>query len=315
MSDSGLPVLCLLGPTASGKTGLAVELRQRYPIDIVSVDSALVYKRMDIGTAKPDAQTLSDAPHALIDLIEPWESYSVSRFVDDANAEIRKSHSAGRIPVLAGGTMLYFDALWNGLSKLPPSTPEVRKKLQEQMAEFGVPAMHDRLAQVDEASAARLNPQDPQRVLRALEVYELTGIPLSQQQNRQPPESHFDFLSIGLWPPERSILHTRIEQRFHEMLSLGFEQEVTTLRQDQRMHVNLPAMRCVGYRQMWAYLDGEYSFDEMVNRGVAATRQLAKRQLTWMRKMQKLELFDIGLEAEQLVSMRPFVEWAAAHRI
>ena len=315
MSDNGLPVLCVLGPTASGKTGLAVELRQRYPVDIVSVDSALVYKGMDIGTAKPDTDTLQVAPHALIDLIEPWESYSVSRFLHDANDEIRASHKAGRIPVLAGGTMLYFDALWNGLSDLPPASPELRRELESQAAEFGMQTLHEQLVEVDKISAARISPNDPQRLLRALEVYELTGVPLSQQQKRKPLEYNYDFLNIGLFPQDRSILHDRIAQRFHEMLTMGFESEVAVLKLDERISASHPAMRCVGYRQMWAYLDGDFSFDEMINRGVAATRQLAKRQLTWMRKMENIELFDIGLNAEKLVSKACFIKWASRHSI
>ncbi len=308
-------MLCLLGPTASGKTGLAVELRQRYNVDIISVDSALVYKRMDIGTAKPDAQTLQDAPHALINLIEPWESYSVSTFLEDVNDAIDRSHRAGRIPVLAGGTMLYFNALWNGLSKLPPSQPAIREKLEQQAADLGLQQLHDQLASVDSVSASRINRNDPQRVLRALEVFEITGEPLSTLQNHRSSSGNYDFLNIGLFPQDRALLHSRIELRFHQMLEAGFEAEVKHLLADPRMSHDVPAMRCVGYRQMLAYLDGAYGYDEMISRGVAATRQLAKRQLTWMRKMPDLQLFDITIDIDQMLSAECVISWAVKHRL
>jgi tRNA dimethylallyltransferase len=315
MTEKKPPVLCLLGPTASGKTGLAVALRERYNVDIISVDSALVYKRMDIGTAKPDAETLRVAPHALVNLIEPWESYSVSRFTDDVTNEIMTSVNSGRLPVLAGGTMLYFNALWNGLSALPPSQPAVREKLEQQAAQSGLPSLHAKLAAVDPESAGRINQNDPQRLLRALEVFEITGVPLSSLQNHRSTPGEFDFLNIGLFPQDRSLLHSRIEQRFHEMLESGFENEVRNLLSDSRISAASPAMRCVGYRQMLAYLDGTVSYDEMVLRGIAATRQLAKRQMTWMRKMPDLHLFDITVDIEALLSSDCFTRWAARHQL
>jgi len=287
-----LGVVCLLGPTASGKTDGAIALLERYGMPIISVDSAQVYRQMDIGTAKPDAETLRRAPHALIDLIEPWESYSVARFLDDVNTEIAKVHAAKKIPVLAGGTMLYFRSLWDGLSDLPTTEPAVREKLALEAQEQGLAALHEKLQQIDPASAARIHVNDPQRILRALEVYEMTGKSLSDLQGSRAPQQQYNFYNIGLFPEDRKALHDRIAARFMQMLELGFEAEVHRLMQLPELHFDLPSMRCVGYRQMWQYLEGECSEAQMIDRATAATRQLAKRQLTWMRSMENCHFVD-----------------------
>lgn len=310
-SPAAGPVLCVLGPTASGKTGLAVELREQFGFELVSVDSALVYKRMDIGTAKPDAATLRRAPHALIDLIEPWEAYSVSRFLHDANSEIQRVHAAGGVPLLVGGTMMYFHALWHGLSELPPSEPAIRLQLERELTEAGLSAMYSRLQQTDPQSASRIDPNDPQRILRALEVFEVSGKPMSQLQNQRArnTEGEYDFHSIGLFPQDRAQLHANIKQRFDLMLEEGFIEEVRNLLNEPNMHMELPSMRCVGYRQACGYLQGQYSLDELSEKAVAATRQLAKRQLTWMRKMNNVACLDIPVSVTNLITDKRFVQW------
>lgn len=306
-------VLCILGPTASGKTGLAVELCREGRYEIISVDSALVYKRMNIGTAKPDAETLRIAPHALINLIEPWESYSVARFLSDVDQEIKRIAQAGRVPVLVGGTMLYFNALWKGLSSLPESVPATREKIQQEAESKGWSQMHQRLAVIDPLSAAKIHPNDPQRILRALEVFELSGTPLSELQNHRSLNEEYDFFNIGLFPADRSLLHKRIEQRFTEMLNQNFAGEVRSLMELPQMNVELASMRCVGYRQMWTHLAGESSETDMVDRAKAATRQLAKRQLTWMRRMEGLTLLDVPAILEGILKDADFVSWRNKH--
>jgi len=274
-----------MGPTASGKTGLAVELVRRLPMDIISVDSALVYRGMDIGTAKPDAATLAIAPHRLIDIRDPSEPYSAADFREDALREMAAIAAAGRVPLLVGGTMLYFRALLGGLSELPSAAPEVRARLERRAARKGWDALHAELAQRDPEAAAAINPNDPQRIQRALEVLELTGRPLSELQREQrtgPPP--YRMLKIVVCPRERAELHRRIERRFDQMLAQGFEDEVRALHARQDLHARLPAMRAVGYRQAWAWLDGDCTRAEMHRRAVVATRQLAKRQLTWLRR-------------------------------
>ena len=274
----------LMGPTASGKTGLAVELVQRLPLEIISVDSALVYRGMDIGTAKPDAATLAVAPHRLIDIRDPGEAYSAAQFRDDALRAMELICARGNTPLLVGGTMLYFRALQQGLSDLPGADPEVRAQLEALATKIGWAAMHQRLAGVDAESAARIHPNDPQRIQRALEVYELTGVPLSELCRRgRETAPNYRFLKIVLAPPEREVLHQRIEARFRAMLEQGFLDEVQRLHQRGDLNPQLPALRAVGYRQAWMYLQGELSADQWVERALVATRQYAKRQLTWFR--------------------------------
>lgn len=275
----------LMGPTASGKTDLAVELRMRFPVDIISVDSALVYRGMDIGTAKPDADTLRRAPHALIDIRDPAESYSAAEFRDDALAAMAAISAGGRVPLLTGGTMLYFRALSEGLAALPPASPEVREALEREAREAGWPALHRRLAELDPPIAERVHPNDPQRIQRALEVIELTGRRMSELQQEQPDQTlAWRVLRIVACPRSRAELHRRIEQRFRYMLAQGFLEEVRALRARGDLSRELPSMRCVGYRQAWSFLEGEIDQDEMIRKAVVATRQLAKRQLTWLRR-------------------------------
>jgi len=278
------PVLCLMGPTASGKTALAVELVQRLPCSIISVDSALVYRGMDIGTAKPDAETLRRAPHRLIDILDPAEAYSAGRFCQDARREIATIQAAGRIPLLVGGTMLYFRALRQGLAELPAADPALRARLAADLAERGSAALHAELARQDPAAAARIHPHDAQRIQRALEVCLLSGRPLTELC-RVARDEFMPLRSINLIiaPAVRALLHQRIAARFQAMLEQGFIAEVERLRARGDLHPDTPAMRAVGYRQVWDYLDGMGDHALLVERGTAATRQLAKRQLTWLR--------------------------------
>lgn len=282
-----IDVLLLMGPTASGKTQLALELSRRLPLEIVSVDSALVYRGMDIGTAKPSAQEQAACPHHLIDIIDPLERYSAAQFCADAERLIDEIHARGRIPLLAGGTMLYYKALLEGLSELPPADPALRAELDRQAAQSGWPAMHARLAALDPVTAARLAPNDAQRIQRALEVCLKSGRPMSELCTRPAPgDRRWRALNLALVPAERSWLHQRIAQRFEHMLAAGFLDEVAALRrQYPTLDPQLPSMRCVGYRQAWEFLDGACSQSELRERGIAATRQLCKRQLTWMRSL------------------------------
>lgn len=281
--DSRPPAIFLMGPTASGKTALACALHERFPLALVSVDSALVYRGMDIGTAKPDAATLARYPHALVDIRDPARPYSAADFRDDALAAMRRIGEAGKVPLLVGGTGLYFRALQRGLSSLPPADPEVRSRLSAEAAEVGWPAMHRRLAQLDPAAARRIRPGDQQRLQRALEVIELTGRPLSEQQSGCGGPFPWRVLKLALLPRERTALHARIERRFDAMLADGLLDEVAALRARGDLHPDLPAIRAVGYRQAWEYLDGRGDLAELRARGIHATRQLAKRQLTWLR--------------------------------
>lgn len=278
------PAIFLMGPTASGKTDLAVELVRRLPCSIISVDSALVYREMDIGTAKPGPELLAEAPHRLIDILDPAESYSAARFRSDALREMEAIRASGRIPLLVGGTMLYFRALAAGLSDLPAADPAVRARLEAELAAGGLAALHARLARVDPESARRIHPNDPQRIQRALEVWELTGRPLSALwAEHAATKPGMEAVLIALAPARRAVLHERIERRFHAMLAAGFVDEVERLRRRGDLHPGLPSMRSVGYRQVWSYLEGQIGHGEMVERGIAATRQLAKRQITWLR--------------------------------
>lgn len=283
---SNIPTVLLMGPTASGKSALALALAERFPVEIVSVDSAQVYRGMDIGTAKPDAATRARIPHHLIDLIPPAEAYSAARFQADALAAITAIRSRGRLPLLVGGTMLYFKTLNEGLSALPPANPTLRAALDARAATLGWPALHAELARVDPAMARRLDPADSQRIQRALEVFELTGQPLSALQGRREIVGTLDnALALALLPADRTRLHAAIAQRFDAMLAGGLVAEVRALRTRYPLHADLPSMRCVGYRQAWQHLDGAIDAPTLRAKGIAATRQLAKRQMTWLRAM------------------------------
>ncbi len=273
-----------MGPTASGKSALATTLASRFPVEIVSVDSAQVYRGMDVGTAKPSAAERATVLHHLIDIIDPTEVYSAAQFRGDAVGLMQEITERGRTPLLVGGTMLYFKALRDGLSELPQSDASVRAQIDAEAAERGWPALHVELAKVDAQTAARLKPTDSQRIQRALEVYRLSGRPmsalLSRQKQERPP---FRLIEIGLAPNDRSELHRRIEARFDAMLKNGLVEELSLLRKRYILRSGLPSMRCVGYRQAWQFLEGELDRSELRNRGIFATRQLAKRQLTWLR--------------------------------
>jgi tRNA dimethylallyltransferase len=289
-----------MGPTAAGKTGLAVEMCERFPLEIISVDSALVYRGMDIGTAKPDKQTLHKAPHRLVDIRDPSESYSAADFRDDALREMKSITSAGKVPLLVGGTMLYFRALEYGLSELPAANPEVRKQLEHQAEEIGWPAMHGILQQKDPLLAARIHPNDPQRIQRALEVIQISGKPMSELQQ----ESCADVIDYRIQkfivsPKARSVLHDRIEQRFDLMIEAGFIDEIKSLYARSDLNASLPSLRAVGYRQAWEWLDGQYSFEQMREKAIAATRQLAKRQLTWLRRESASLWYDLQAEGSK----------------
>lgn len=285
--------ILLMGPTASGKTAAALELAERFPIELVSVDSALVYRDMDIGTAKPDRATLERFPHALIDLISPEESYSAARFVADAEAAMAAIHARGKIPLLVGGTMLYYKALLQGLADLPQADAEIRAAIDAEAAVQGWPALHAELALHDPETAARLAPGDSQRIQRALEILRLTGQPMSSllkpDETRRPQHA---YLSLGLLPSDRSVLHARIAERFDQMLAAGLEGELRELRSKYRLAPELPSMRCVGYRQAWEAAEGIIPHKDLRDRGVFATRQLAKRQITWLSNTLDCERFD-----------------------
>ncbi|HDZ57022.1 MAG TPA: tRNA (adenosine(37)-N6)-dimethylallyltransferase MiaA [Pseudomonas xinjiangensis] len=298
------PVICLMGPTAAGKTELALHLADHLPCELVSVDSALVYQGMDIGTAKPDAATLAAYPHHLVDILDPAQSYSAARFRDDALGLIADITARGRIPLLVGGTMLYFKALEGGLAHMPSANHEVRQRISAMAEQVGWKGVHAELAKVDWAAAERIHPNDPQRIQRAYEVYLLSGVSLSDWHARQLQEKALNGSSCGanlpytthhlaVAPAERSVLHDRIAARFLQMLLQGFIQEVEALHARKDLDVSMPSIRAVGYRQAWDYLEGKLSRDEMVERGVIATRQLAKRQFTWLRGWDAdIEWFD-----------------------
>lgn len=292
-TNSTLPIICIMGPTASGKTALAMGLYDNLPVDIISVDSALVYKGMDIGTAKPTEEELKNYPHQLIDLIEPEQSYSASDFCTDALKAIDESHQNGRIPVLVGGTMMYFKSLLEGISPLPAADESIRKEIELEAKTQGWEALHKQLAEFDPVSAERIHQNDPQRLSRAIEVYRLTGKSLTELTAVKGSSLKGNVLQFALVPKDRSLLHERIEIRFNQMITQGFEEEVVTLRENKNLHADLPSIRCVGYRQMWQYLNGECDHKEMIFRGVCATRQLAKRQLTWLRSWQGATLLNM----------------------
>ncbi|GAA0823739.1 tRNA (adenosine(37)-N6)-dimethylallyltransferase MiaA [Colwellia asteriadis] len=278
-----LPVICLMGPTASGKTALAMELYDTLPCEIISVDSALIYRDMNIGTAKPTADELKKYPHHLINLRDASESYSAADFCRDALLKIDEIKANNRIPILVGGTMMYFKSLIEGISPLPTANEAIRAEIEAQANNIGWQALHDQLAEIDPVSAKRIHPNDPQRLTRALEVYRITGNTLTQLTEIKGDKLAGNILQLAITPKERSTLHQRIELRYQQMVEQGFEEEVNKLQARGDLHEDLPSIRCVGYRQMWQYLNGECNHDEMIFRGVCATRQLAKRQLTWLR--------------------------------
>ncbi|MCE9841230.1 tRNA (adenosine(37)-N6)-dimethylallyltransferase MiaA [Proteus terrae] len=282
----------LMGPTASGKTALAIALRQKLPVDIISVDSALIYRGMDIGTAKPDANEQSLAPHRLIDILDPAFPYSAADFRRDALNAMEEITVAGRIPLLVGGTMLYFKALLEGLSPLPSANSDVRAEIEKKAAEQGWEAIHKELALVDPVAAQRIHPNDPQRLSRALEVYLISGKTMTELTKISGESLPYDVYQFAIAPKDRNVLHQRIEARFKQMLTCGFEDEVKSLYERGDLHEDLPSVRCVGYRQMWSYLSGEIDYDEMVYRGICATRQLAKRQITWLRGWNDIHWLD-----------------------
>ncbi|NBM55253.1 tRNA (adenosine(37)-N6)-dimethylallyltransferase MiaA [Proteus sp. G2669] len=282
----------LMGPTASGKTALAIALRQKLPVDIISVDSALIYRGMDIGTAKPDATEQSLAPHRLINILDPALPYSAADFRRDALSAMEEITAAGRIPLLVGGTMLYFKALLDGLSPLPSANPEVRAEIEKKATEKGWEAIHKELALVDPVAAQRIHPNDPQRLSRALEVYLISGKTMTELTKISGESLPYDVYQFAIAPKDRNVLHQRIEARFKQMLTCGFEDEVKLLYERGDLHEDLPSVRCVGYRQMWSYLSGEIDYDEMVYRGICATRQLAKRQITWLRGWNDIHWLD-----------------------
>ncbi|MFZ5522762.1 MAG: tRNA (adenosine(37)-N6)-dimethylallyltransferase MiaA [Pseudomonadota bacterium] len=292
-----------MGPTASGKTSVAVELVRHLPVEIISVDSALVYRDMDIGTAKPDAATLARAPHHLIDIINPTEAYSAAAFRHDAMRLMHDITSRKKIPLLVGGTMLYFKALREGLSELPHSNPEVRAALDAEIAQHGITHMHAKLAEIDAETAARLKPTDTQRIQRAMEIYRITGKTMSsligQEHSAALP---YRIIPIALAPSDRAQLHARIATRFKAMLKLGLVNELRMLREKYPLHPNMTAMRCVGYRQAWQFMEGKIDDTQLLETGIAATRQLAKRQLTWLRSMpENIEVDCLAPSLEKIV--------------
>jgi tRNA dimethylallyltransferase len=287
--------LLIMGPTASGKTRLAIELAQTMGGEVISVDSALVFRGMDIGTAKPDMAERAGIPHHLIDILDPSERYSTGQFQKDAAQWILEIAQRGKLPILAGGTMLYFHGLLHGISALPAANPIIREALDAEARQHGWGFLHERLRTIDPVAAHRIHPNDPQRIQRALEIHQLTGRSMTEViAENPPPRQDFDLIPIRIAPKNRELLAERIRQRFQAMLKKGLIQEVQALKDRGDLHLDLPSMRAVGYRQVWEYLDGAGSFDEMQTRGITATRQFAKRQMTWLRK----ESFQLELESE-----------------
>ncbi|WP_346798956.1 tRNA (adenosine(37)-N6)-dimethylallyltransferase MiaA [Halomonas sp. Bachu 37] len=293
MADNRPWAIFLMGPTAAGKTDLAMALHERLGMELISVDSAMVYRDMDIGSAKPSPQELARAPHRLIDIRDPAEPYSAAEFRQDAQREMRQISMAGQVPLLVGGTMLYFKRLVEGVANLPEADSAVRARLEAQAEEHGLSALHAELARVDPHAARRIHPNDPQRLIRALEVFHVSGVTMSELWAQQQPETFpYRVLSIAVSPDERHVLHQRIEARFRQMLELGLVDEVAALKERPELHAGLPAMKSVGYRQAWEYLDGHYDEPILLERGIIATRQLAKRQLTWLRSWPQLHWVD-----------------------
>lgn len=292
-ADPRPPAVMLMGPTASGKTDLAVQLVSRLRAEIISVDSAMVYRAMDIGTAKPSAEVLAQAPHRLIDVVEPCDAYSAARFREDALREMADVSARGHVPLLVGGTMLYFRALQYGLASMPAADSAVRARLLAEANEHGWAVLHRRLADIDADAAVRIHPNDPQRIQRALEVFEISGRTMSEWRAENSEVAvPYRLVKLALIPSDRQVLRERIQARFDTMLARGLVDEVEALRGRGDLHADLPSMRAVGYRQVWEFLEGNYSYDDTIKRGVAATRQLAKRQLTWLRSETQCPVFD-----------------------
>ncbi|MEH5096671.1 tRNA (adenosine(37)-N6)-dimethylallyltransferase MiaA [Atlantibacter hermannii] len=293
LSKASLPkAIFLMGPTASGKTALAINLRKTLPVELISVDSALIYQGMDIGTAKPTSEELAQAPHRLLDMLDPAQAYSAADFRRDALKEMAEITASGRIPLLVGGTMLYFKALLEGLSPLPSANADIRARIEQQAAEQGWDALHRELQEIDPVAARRIHPNDPQRLSRALEVFFISGKTLTELTQTSGDALPYQVYQFAIAPASRELLHQRIEQRFHQMLASGFEAEVRALFARGDLHTDMPSIRCVGYRQMWSYLAGEIPYDDMVYRGICATRQLAKRQMTWLRGWEGVHWLD-----------------------
>lgn len=297
------PAIFLMGPTAAGKTDLAIELSKVLPCELISVDSALVYRGMDIGTAKPSKAQLAEFPHRLIDILDPAQSYSAADFRSDALAAMAQITARGNIPLLVGGTMLYFKALLDGLADMPAANAAVRAQLEADAQAFGWQSLHDQLAVVDPVSAARIHPNDPQRLIRALEVYRVSGMSMTAHREQQTAQSTeaaasgcqqlpYTVANLAIAPADRKVLHQRIALRFEQMLDQGFLDEVLALRSRGDLHAGLPSIRAVGYRQVWDHLDGKLTREEMQGRGIIATRQLAKRQFTWLRSWEDLHWLD-----------------------
>lgn len=308
-AEGAIDAVLLLGPTASGKSALAMQLAERVPLEIVSIDSAQVYRGMDIGTAKPSAEERARVPHHLLDLRDPHQPYSAADFVRDATLAIADIRARGKLPLVVGGTMLYAKALREGLSALPPADPAIRARLSAEAAEHGWPALHARLARIDPAIATRLPPADSQRIQRALEVFELTGVPLSRQQTGIAGELTARHPIIALLPEDRAALRIRIARRFAAMLDAGLVNELRALRARYPLHRDLPSMRSVGYRQAWAYLEGECTHDEFIASALTATRGLAKRQMTWLRGMQDIVALDPEDVATTQAALAALQEW------